>query len=138
MTLFCICLVLAVGPLGERAKPPEQPKSEPMEDLLQRVGELQLKVAEMGNRVSSVQADMRSVREDVTDLRKEGGLVGVCALAAAVFCAYWAQSTRRNSLLWFLFGLLLSPVAVIALLVKNAADLKKRRAKELAPAGWES
>lgn len=38
----------------------------------------------------------------------------------AFFSAYWAQQTRRNPWVWFLFGLVLTPVAGVVLLWKNA------------------
>ena len=36
------------------------------------------------------------------------------------FCAYWAQETDRDALLWFLFGWILAPVAGLALLYQNS------------------
>jgi hypothetical protein len=41
------------------------------------------------------------------------------AFLFAIFVAHWAQNTRRNSLLWFLFGFVLPPVAGLVLLWKN-------------------
>jgi len=38
----------------------------------------------------------------------------------AIFTAYWAQTTQRSALLWFLFGLILPPVAGLVLLWLNA------------------
>ena len=37
----------------------------------------------------------------------------------AFFSAYWAQQTQRNPWAWFLFGLVLTPVAGVVLLWKN-------------------
>jgi len=42
------------------------------------------------------------------------------AFLFAVFVAHWAQNTRRNTLLWFLFGFVLPPVAGLVLLWKNS------------------
>lgn len=39
--------------------------------------------------------------------------------AFAFFAAYWAQQTRRNPWLWFFFGLVLMPIAGVALLLLN-------------------
>lgn len=36
------------------------------------------------------------------------------------FCAYWAQETDRDALLWFFLGWLLAPLAGLALLYRNA------------------
>lgn len=42
------------------------------------------------------------------------------AFLFAIFVAHWAQNTRRNTLLWFLFGFVLPPVAGLVLLWKNS------------------
>ncbi len=55
-------------------------------------------------------------------------IVGLVVFLFAIFCAYWAQTTRRNAWLWFFLGLWLAPYAGLALLYKNAQDLKKRAA----------
>jgi len=44
------------------------------------------------------------------------------AFLFAIFVAHWAQNTRRNALLWFLFGFLLPPIAGLVLLWKNSAQ----------------
>ncbi|NZA25874.1 hypothetical protein H0E84_05715 [Luteimonas sp. SJ-92] len=50
---------------------------------------------------------------------------GLAAFLFAVFCAYWAQETARSAWLWFFLGLLLPPIAGIALLSKNAVRLER-------------
>ncbi|KPJ58627.1 MAG: hypothetical protein AMJ46_13900 [Latescibacteria bacterium DG_63] len=45
-----------------------------------------------------------------------------------IFCAYWAQVTRRSAWLWFFMGFLFGPITGIVLAWKNADDLKKSRA----------
>jgi hypothetical protein len=45
---------------------------------------------------------------------------GLVAFLFAVFVAYWAQTTRRNTWLWFFFGFVLPPVTGLVLLWKNA------------------
>ncbi|GGJ95974.1 hypothetical protein [Luteimonas terricola] len=40
-------------------------------------------------------------------------------VAFGLFAAYWAQQTGRNPWLWLLFGMLLMPLAGIALLMLN-------------------
>ena len=44
------------------------------------------------------------------------------AFLFAIFVAHWAQNTRRNTLLWFLFGFVLPPVAGLVLLWKNSTQ----------------
>ncbi|MDH5822059.1 hypothetical protein QFW77_03500 [Luteimonas sp. RD2P54] len=50
---------------------------------------------------------------------------GLVAFLFGVFCAYWAQETGRSAWLWFFLGLLLPPIAGIALLSKNAVRLER-------------
>jgi hypothetical protein len=57
---------------------------------------------------------------------------GVLFLFGA-FCALWAQNSGRNAWLWFFFGLFLSVIAVVVLLVKNENDRKRLQASS--PAG---
>ena len=39
-----------------------------------------------------------------------------------LFCAYWAQSTKRNAWLWFFLGLFFAPITGLFLLYKNSQD----------------
>jgi hypothetical protein len=48
--------------------------------------------------------------------------VGFVTFLFGVFCAYWAQMTKRNAWVWFFFGLLLGPIAGVVLLYKNSQD----------------
>ncbi len=52
---------------------------------------------------------------------------GVALFLFGAFCALWAQNTGRNAWLWFFFGMLLSVIAVLVLLYKNANDGVQRR-----------
>jgi len=47
---------------------------------------------------------------------------GFVTFLFGVFCAYWAQTTKRNAWLWFFLGLFLAPFTGIALLYKNSKD----------------
>jgi hypothetical protein len=39
-----------------------------------------------------------------------------------LFCAYWAQSTRRSAWLWFFLGLFFAPITGLFLLYKNSQE----------------
>lgn len=54
---------------------------------------------------------------------------GLVFLIFAFFAAYWAQTTRRNAVLWFLLGLFFGPITGFVLLQLNAIDLRQKRAK---------
>jgi hypothetical protein len=51
--------------------------------------------------------------------------VGYVNFLFGIFCAYWAQTTRRSAWLWFLLGLFFGPITGIFLAAKNAEGLKK-------------
>ena len=51
--------------------------------------------------------------------------IGYVNFLFGIFCAYWAQVTRRNAWLWFFLGLFFAPVTGIVLASKNASDRKK-------------
>ena len=63
----------------------------------------------------------------------QAGLFSLMVLCGA-FCALWAQNTGRNPWLWFVCGLLMTYLAVIAVLVWNADD---RKPKAHSPPGPE-
>lgn len=50
---------------------------------------------------------------------------GFVTFLFGIFCAYWAQTTRRSAWLWFFLGLFLAPFTGIALLSKNARERDK-------------
>ena len=52
--------------------------------------------------------------------------VGLVMFLFGIFCAYWAQQTRRSSWLWFFLGLMFGPITGVALLVKNGAEVRTR------------
>lgn len=53
--------------------------------------------------------------------------IGFVTFLFGIFCAYWAQMTKRNAWLWFFFGLILAPIAGVVLVVKNRDELKRNR-----------
>ncbi len=48
--------------------------------------------------------------------------VGFVMFLFGIFCAYWAQTTNRNTWLWFILGLFFAPMSGVVLLYKNAKD----------------
>ncbi len=46
--------------------------------------------------------------------------IGFVTFLFGIFCAYWAQETKRNAWAWFFFGLILAPIAGLVLLSKNS------------------
>lgn len=56
----------------------------------------------------------------------EMGAPGLALFLFGIFCAYWAQNSGRNVLLWFLSGAVLGPIAGLGLLYLNRKDLDRR------------
>lgn len=40
----------------------------------------------------------------------------------AIFCAWWAMTTRRNPWFWFFMGLFFAPITGLALLYQTSRD----------------
>jgi hypothetical protein len=52
----------------------------------------------------------------------EQEIYGFVCFLFAIFCAYWAQTTKRNAWLWFFLGLFFAPITGLVLLFKNSTD----------------
>jgi formate hydrogenlyase subunit 3/multisubunit Na+/H+ antiporter MnhD subunit len=52
---------------------------------------------------------------------------GFVTFLFGIFCAYWAQTTKRSGWLWFFLGFFFAPITGIFLLNKNASDLDPSR-----------
>ncbi len=50
--------------------------------------------------------------------------VGFVTFLFGIFCAYWAQTTKRSPWAWFFLGLLFGPITGVVLLHKNSKDLQ--------------
>jgi ABC-type uncharacterized transport system permease subunit len=61
-------------------------------------------------------------------MEREYASVAYVNVLFGIFCAYWAQTTRRSPWLWFFMGLLFGPITGIVLASKNADDLRKSKA----------
>jgi hypothetical protein len=42
-----------------------------------------------------------------------------------IFCAYWAQTTRRSALGWFFLGWFFAPITGLVLLSKNSRESRR-------------
>ena len=58
------------------------------------------------------------------------GLSSTVPFLFGAFCALWAHNTGRSAWLWYFFGLFLTVIAVITLLIKNSADLEERAERQ--------
>ena len=76
--------------------------------------------AETRQKIQQMETKLRQVEKDYRD-------TGTGLFLSGIFCALWAQYTRRSAWLWFFFGLILAPIALIVLVWKNADDLREGR-----------
>jgi hypothetical protein len=74
-------------------------------------------------RLAAIESRQEAVIRDADHVYYQ--LVLATSLLCAFFCAAWAQTTGRSAWHWFLLGLFLTYLALIALLVKNSADREK-------------
>ena len=111
---WALLLWVLVAPAALAA--PEAGAPDPLDELSERVRELEREVSGLRNEVGRLPSGGGSAA---------GG--GAAAFLFGGFCALWAQNTGRNAWLWFFLGLLLSVIAVLVLLYKNAKDAGRTR-----------
>jgi hypothetical protein len=63
----------------------------------------------------------------IGSLKMQSEVGGLVFFLFGIFCAYWAQTTRRNAWLWFFLGLFLAPIAGLIILYKNSNDLDEKQ-----------
>lgn len=85
------------------------------ENLRSEVSQLRSDVSE----VSQLRSDVNSLRGNLADKADTGLIV----FFFGIFCALWAQNTRRNPWLWFFLGVFFNAIAVLFLISKNSQDL---------------
>jgi outer membrane murein-binding lipoprotein Lpp len=102
-----------------------------------QVTQLKAKLADAEERVAQLEADTRDANSRITDTENRfihyDKEIQFAQFLFAVFCALWAQNSKRNAWLWFFLGGFFHVVTVIVLLVKNSNDLEDKRLKELTP-----
>ncbi len=69
-------------------------------------------------RVTELEEEVDDLDDAVSRATRGGGVL----FLAGVFCALWAQNTRRNAWLWFFLGVIFSAFTLVALLYKNSQD----------------
>ena len=64
----------------------------------------------------------RGNNNDLQELIMDNEVGGLVFFLFGIFCAYWAQTTKRSAWLWFFLGLFFAPIAGLVLLYKNSND----------------
>ena len=106
------------------AEPVLKPEFETLENRVeQNQNKIETEARERSREARETEREFDRLEDDIED-NAAGGLV--LFLSGAV-CAMWAQFTSRSAWLWLFFGLILSSIALIALLWTTSTDIKSGR-----------
>jgi hypothetical protein len=123
---LAVASIVLVPVYAARAQPADPPL------LPQRLPPLVAAQAAQAPVDVSARLDALARRVDELQARVSRGTTnGGVLFLFGVFCALWAQNTRRSAWGWFFLGLFFSVITVLVLLWKNAGDLD--RAQEAQP-----
>lgn len=75
-------------------------------------------------RVATLEGEVRRLE---SSLKKTSALAGMVPIFFGIFCALWAQNTRRSAVLWFFLGLFFTIIAGFVVLIKNEGDRRRRQ-----------
>ncbi len=115
MIRFLIALVFLSAPLVFA----EEINSSTLKSLEKRIVEIEREQSSLDREVSSETRDLERRMNELED----NAAAGIGLFGCGTLCALWAQFTRRSAWLWFFFGLILAPIALVAMVWKNASGL---------------
>lgn len=81
--------------------------------------EMEQTISRLQSKVRSLEYAQNNTETEVTELQEAIKSNGLALILFAFFCAWWAKTTGRSALGWFLLGLLFHVFTAIALLVKT-------------------
>jgi hypothetical protein len=122
--LASMLFTVAMSAYAQQTNPDSAP------DLVQqgnRVDQFEHRIQQLESDVNRLKSENRELERTQSKLLEDSGNVGVVLFLFGVFCALWAQNTRRNAWLWFFLGLFFNIITVLVLLNKNVYD--RRNAK---------
>jgi hypothetical protein len=129
LTLFLVPLARASGAQTDVQKQAELPEPAELPKAAEppKPAELQKRVDELTKRIQQLEGEQS---HPVAEVHQNAG--GAVFFLFGVFCALWAQNTRRNPWLWFFLGVFFNVITVLMLLAKNSADTKIARGEPVA------
>jgi hypothetical protein len=86
-----------------------------LEDRIERIEREQSRLDRLPYETQQLENRLDRIEDDAT--------AGIGLFVSGILCALWAQYTGRSAWLWFFFGLILAPIALIAMVWKNASGL---------------
>lgn len=86
-----------------------------LENRIERIERELPQLDRLPNEIQQIENRLNRLERDST--------IGISLFVSGILCALWAQYTRRSAWLWFFFGLILAPIALITMVWKNANGL---------------
>jgi outer membrane murein-binding lipoprotein Lpp len=80
---------------------------------------LEEKIQQLQYRVQTLNNEQSKTKEEVNELKEAIKGNALALIFFAVFCAWWAKTTGRSSLLWFILGMFFHVFTAIAVLIKT-------------------
>jgi|JI10StandDraft_1071094.scaffolds.fasta_scaffold312514_2 hypothetical protein len=124
---FTAAFLLFVAPFSNYGQAELSPEVQRLES---RISAIESRTVGLDSRVVGIQSGVSTLEQKIAKLSDTAPTL----FLFGVFCALWAQNTGRNAWLWFFLGLLLSYIAGVVLLWKNAGD-KQNNAEAFLRAG---
>lgn len=112
---FLISLILLVSPVIFAV----DADSITFEQVDARLDKIEQKQSKLDRELSRETQDL----EHRMDQLEDNAAAGIGLFVSGILCALWAQFTRRSAWVWFFFGLFLAPIALVAMVWKNALGL---------------
>jgi hypothetical protein len=122
--LASMLFTVAMSAYAQQTNPDSAPD---LVEQANRVDQFEHRIQQLESDVNRLKSENRELKRTQSKLLEDSGNVGVVLFLYGVFCALWAQNTRRNAWLWFFLGLFFNIITVLVLLNKNACD--RRNAK---------
>ncbi|WP_105198852.1 MULTISPECIES: hypothetical protein [unclassified Pseudoalteromonas] len=81
--------------------------------------ELESKVSKLQSKVWELETAQNKAKSDISKIQETLRHSGLAIVLFAFFCAWWAKTSGRSALLWFILGMLFHVLTAIALLIKT-------------------
>jgi hypothetical protein len=126
-TVSCLMVIACLAP-------PAGAQQSVIDSLRLRIAGLESDVSQLKTSVNTLEfrqqtanSETESTLDSITS--EAYAPVGALLFTIAVFCALWAQNTRRNPWLWFFMGFLFHGITMLAMLIKNARGRRRDAAR---------
>ena len=83
------------------------------------------KIMLLTKKVNELESKLSSLSYDTEKLEEEFNRSALAVLFFAFFSAWWAKSTGRSALLWFVLGIFFNFITAIVIVCKTERGIKK-------------